>query len=1270
MKKAIRLAVTLILLTCVIVTLAKATKTQANVPSQPNPITLRGFDLLTPDEGWVWMGSRLYWTQTAGQDWRDITPDDLALYTIRAVTFVDTQHGWLALTMPGESGPLTYATARTSNGGSTWQIIPHALFEPGEIGAFADAVYLHFLDAQMGWLVVKQASGSNFSIGTLFKTEDGGETWQRGTLPIGEPVYFATSKIGWVAGGPAGDQLYRTQDGGLTWQAQAVDRSILPSSQERHYQLPQFNDAHTGYLPTVLINAKQHAELELYITENGGDSWQLGPRLALKQHMDPPVPLAVVDTHIATMTLFNGAQLLHVSPTTGKPRIPPSPHSGIIALDMLTANVGWAEQQTGECPEDSACHLETKLLHTTDGGATWTALPLPNPSVLPEHQAIPPQTFPSQATAISRPSATFTRILSGQGFDKCEIATLSQLQTWQDNSPYQAVNLYIGGGCRSCANSALSASYVSQISQQGWTFIPTWVGPQSACWGGGCGSRISNDSTTAYNQGVSEANAAIAVMINLGLAAADGSGAIIYYDLEGYDTTNSACRAAARDFMSGWVARLHEVGSQAGVYGSACAAAINDFSGIDNIPDAIWPAHWIYNSYNQNASVWNVLCIPDGNWANHQRIRQYAGGHNETWGSVTLNIDSDVIDSVVAVPGGCSNAAPVGQNTSRPQMFIDAYTRNDGANNLGCTEGAVYWWGDESTTRVTRQDFTVSDTYGDAVIIHDEDNEAYTPNTIPAYVVHGGILDNYLVAGNLVNYGPATSDEFINLQGAPQSNFANGYLTWDGSAHWHTWPTSFSDWKAEYYNYDLNANDSDNAPTIDHPTLVRNENVAKPDYDWGTGAPEGGHIGVFADKFSVRWTRSVNFSPGGSYRFSTHSDDGVRVWVDNTLIIDHWTDGGDQNYTGDINLSEGDHTVKIEYYENGGFAYFDIDWEQITPSSQVAMYIDTPVAAADVEGTTLVGGWAIDRASASGTGVSAVHVYLDGTAGSGVGLGVASYGGDRPDVAAVYGSQFRYSGYNFSWDSNTTSLGDHTLYIYVYSTIASGWSYDQRQVHVVDTTPPSQAGNLRPDGWTGPYTTDNTPAFAWDAASDVRGIAGYYIALDDWTPDGNPDNDWTIDNVTYWTVPDSAALADGSHFVAITSMDNTGLVNPTDTNTQGDAPYYEFIVDTVAPASAVAALPETTTAPTFALTWSGSDGGSGIAAYDVQIQDGADGTWQDLLVGTTKTSAAFTGQVGHTYYFRCRAFDLAGNDEGWPNDSGDTYTYVKGFQIFIPMILK
>jgi hypothetical protein len=94
---------------------------------------------------------------------------------------------------------------------------------------------------------------------------------------------------------------------------------------------------------------------------------------------------------------------------------------------------------------------------------------------------------------------------------------------------------------------------------------------------------------------------------------------------------------------------MQALNNKAGVYGSPCSSGLNNFP---DVPDAIWLAHWIYDSYNANASVWGVACMSDGYWPNHQRIRQYTGAHNETWGGATINIDSNVLDGVIAIPSG------------------------------------------------------------------------------------------------------------------------------------------------------------------------------------------------------------------------------------------------------------------------------------------------------------------------------------------------------------------------------------------------------------------------------------------------------------------------------------------------------------------------------------------------------------------------------------------------------------------------------------------
>ncbi|MHB1296566.1 MAG: PA14 domain-containing protein [Anaerolineae bacterium] len=125
---------------------------------------------------------------------------------------------------------------------------------------------------------------------------------------------------------------------------------------------------------------------------------------------------------------------------------------------------------------------------------------------------------------------------------------------------------------------------------------------------------------------------------------------------------------------------------------------------------------------------------------------------------------------------------------------------------------------------------------------------------------------------------------------------------------------SYPAWKGEYYaNRDLTGS----------PALVRND--ADISFDWGKNAPAAQ---MPADNFSVRWSRSLDLSEG-NYRFWASVDDGVRLWVDDLLLIDRWQ-AGPVDDAGYIWLDRGPHDVRVEYMEGSGNATARVGWETIT----------------------------------------------------------------------------------------------------------------------------------------------------------------------------------------------------------------------------------------------------------------------------------------------------------------------------------------------------
>lgn len=226
---------------------------------------------------------------------------------------------------------------------------------------------------------------------------------------------------------------------------------------------------------------------------------------------------------------------------------------------------------------------------------------------------------------------------TGLGFDACTAPSRRSMAAWS-SSPYRAIGVYIGGLNRGCSQPNLSASWVAEQTAAGWHLIPTYVGLQAPTTS--CASCAKLSPGSASIQGAAAASDAV----NQARIAGIGEGSPIYFDMESYARTSSASNATLT-FLAAWTSRLHALGYDSGVYSSS-SSGIRDLAGRIGtpytLPDDIWIANW--NGSRSTADPY----VPANAWSEHQRIHQYRGGHNETYGGVTINIDNNYVEGATA----------------------------------------------------------------------------------------------------------------------------------------------------------------------------------------------------------------------------------------------------------------------------------------------------------------------------------------------------------------------------------------------------------------------------------------------------------------------------------------------------------------------------------------------------------------------------------------------------------------------------------------------
>ena len=148
-------------------------------------------------------------------------------------------------------------------------------------------------------------------------------------------------------------------------------------------------------------------------------------------------------------------------------------------------------------------------------------------------------------------------------------------------------------------------------------------------------------------------------------------------------------------------------------------------------------------------------------------------------------------------------------------------------------------------------------------------------------------------------------------------------------------------WEGSYWN---------NKDFVGTPTFIRTD--AAIDFNWGTGAPAWG---IPADNFSVRWRGIITPTYSQTYTFTATCDDGVRLYVDGVPVIQHWSNGSVNPYSGQIALTACRPVqVKMQYYEHDGNASAKLEWQSASQARQVVpVTAVTPMVGNDLPGSWL-----------------------------------------------------------------------------------------------------------------------------------------------------------------------------------------------------------------------------------------------------------------------------------------------------------------------------
>lgn len=352
--------------------------TITRLPDPDGESIVRAYSFADADHGWLARGATILATRDGGQTWREQFRTDSE---VQAITFVSATRGWIET----ERGLIL-----TEDSGATWQPIsttpedgPRRMPRPPKATMCGGLSPLHFasVDQQTGWMLCLGEPATGSQEKALFQTVDGGTSWQMlvgsdweqptalSVMGYANDMFFLDAQHGWIGQSRGG--LLATVDGGQTWQ-----QVPTPGEAATWVDQVQFLSTTVGF-----ARAPQKRGLPtLFRTDDGGATWRaIYTAPSRPRRPNGPTQFFADGSGIGAVERWKSAAFLR-STDAGRTWAQIEAISDICgAFTTSVCDLSFADPQHGWATITCARSPLHALYRTEDGGATWSRMAAPGP---------------------------------------------------------------------------------------------------------------------------------------------------------------------------------------------------------------------------------------------------------------------------------------------------------------------------------------------------------------------------------------------------------------------------------------------------------------------------------------------------------------------------------------------------------------------------------------------------------------------------------------------------------------------------------------------------------------------------------------------------------------------------------------------------------------------------------------------------------------------------------------------------------------------------